>query len=376
MNLDHLLVQSAADSAVWKPDIFDLSRDIDASRCEYLMKTGAIRHVRDAFEEQLRELFAIQHPPLAFTGHFEDDFEQYRRARLAEFGSSSRDGRWVYFPWNSTLTHVLVEDEFFIVRTARNRNLITEEEQKKFYDARIGIAGLSVGNSVALAIALQGGARFMRLADFDTLALTNTNRIRTSTASLGLPKTTVTARQIYEINPYAIIEVIPEGLTETSIDRFFEGPPSLDIVIDEIDSLAYKCLIRERAKKHRLPVVMAADNGDNGLVDIERYDESMDLPFFHGRMGDVSFEYLRNLDKISTGKLIMAHIGPEVLDERARLSTLEVGSTLVSWPQLGGAALVNGSAVAYAVRQIANRQQLPAKRALIVIDKPFLSFSS
>src|SRR5258708_11970966 len=56
-----------------------------------------------------------------------------------------------------------------------------------------------------------------------------------------------------------------------NIKQFFTG---LDIVIDELDNLAVKFLIREQAKNHRIAVVMAADNGDNSVVDVERYDRS------------------------------------------------------------------------------------------------------
>ncbi|MBF8281054.1 MAG: ThiF protein, partial [Candidatus Magasanikbacteria bacterium] len=46
----------------------------------------------------------------------------------------------------------------------------------------------------------------------------------------------------------------------------------------------------------------------------------------------------------------------------------EIGRTLVSWPQLGGAALLNGSAVAYCVRKIVTGQKLMDDRALVSLD--------
>ena len=233
----------------------------------------------------------------------------------------------------------------------------------------IGIAGQSVGNSVALAIVLQGGGKHWRIADHDRLALTNTNRIRVGVQNLGLKKTEMTARQIYEINPYATVELFSDGLTPDNIDRFFEGPPKLDIMIDEIDNLAVKYLIRERAKKHRLAVIMAADNGDNAVVDLERYDLDPNTPFFHGRMGEVSYDMLKNLDKFGVGKMITKHVGPENVTERMQQSLLEMGKSIVSWPQLGGAALINGSAVAYCVRKILNGEALESNRALISLDE-------
>jgi hypothetical protein len=264
---------------------------------------------------------------------------------------------------------VLPEADFQLVRTARNRNLITKEEQEKFYNATIGIGGLSVGNSVALAIVLQGGGRHIKLADLDRLALSNTNRVKAGVENLGLLKVVVTARQIYEINPYAKVEIFTDGLTPKNIGRFFKG---LDIVIDELDNLAVKYLIREYAKKHRLAVVMAADNGDNAVVDVERYDLNPKTPYFHGRMGKVTYEQLLHLDKFGIGKMITKHVGPENVTERMQQSLLEMGKTIVSWPQLGGAALINGSAVAYCVRKILNGQSVEHNRALVSLDEKLI----
>src|SRR3990167_10414315 len=41
-------------------------------------------------------------------------------------------GRWVFFPWSNQLLHILDSEDFQELRTARNRNLITKEEQRKF----------------------------------------------------------------------------------------------------------------------------------------------------------------------------------------------------------------------------------------------------
>ena len=44
-------------------------------------------------------------------------------------------GNWVYFPWSSTLVHILLEADFQLVRTARNKNLINKDEQDRFYNS-------------------------------------------------------------------------------------------------------------------------------------------------------------------------------------------------------------------------------------------------
>ena len=368
MDIDKLIKEKTSSPALSVPEIFNLAIDADRGRLKVLFAEKKIQHVSDDYEEQLREHFQIQNPSKVYTSEFLKLFEDYVSGLKAK-SPLWEQGRWVCYPWLSMLVHVLEEDAFHLVRTARNQNLITKEEQKKYYNAVIGIAGQSVGNSVALAIVLQGGGKHWRIADHDRLALTNTNRIRVGVQNLGLKKTEMTARQIYEINPYATVELFSDGLTPDNIDRFFEGPPKLDIMIDEIDNLAVKYLIRERAKKHRLAVIMAADNGDNAVVDLERYDLDPNTPFFHGRMGEVSYDMLKNLDKFGVGKMITKHVGPENVTERMQQSLLEMGKSIVSWPQLGGAALINGSAVAYCVRKILNGEALESNRALISLDE-------
>ena len=153
------------------------------------------------------------------------------------------------------------------------------------------------------------------------------------------------------------------------MSQFCDG---LDIIIDEIDNLAVKFLIREEAKRRRLPVLMAADNGDNGVVDIERYDLDPQPEFFHGRMGKVTYEELASLDKLGIGRMITKQVGPENVTLRMQQSLTEIGKTIVSWPQLGGAALLNGSAVAYCVRRILNKQPLENNRAIISLDEKFI----
>ncbi len=364
MSLDQL-IESKKSSVEAKPTLFDLSNPDHQKQVEELLNSGKIQHISDDYEEQQLELFGVKNPSKVYTPIFKDEFKQHY-AELQRTTPLSQQGNWAYFPWSSTLVHILPESDFWLVRTARNKNLINAEEQDKFYNAKVGIGGLSVGSSVAFALALQGGPKHIKLADMDRMALSNTNRILMGVDNLGVLKVEMAARRIYEINPYAEIKLYPEGLNKDNIEEFCSD---LDVVIDELDNLAVKYLIREQAKKHGLPVVMAADNGDNAVVDIERYDLDPNTPFFHGRMGDdVTYEMLTKLDKFGIGKMITKHVGPENVTERMQQSLLEMGKTIVSWPQLGGAALINGAAVAYCIRKILNSQELEGNRALINMD--------
>jgi hypothetical protein len=127
--------------------------------------------------------------------------------------------------------------------------------------------------------------------------------------------------------------------------------------------------IREEAKKRSIPVLMGADNGDNAIIDIDRYDEDASLPYFHGRLGSATAKDLMGMDKFMIGKTITKMLGAENITERMQSSLLEMGKTIVSWPQLGGAALLNGVGVAYCARKILNREKLESNRAILSLDE-------
>jgi molybdopterin/thiamine biosynthesis adenylyltransferase/phage pi2 protein 07 len=363
------LLHSKKDSTTTLPVFFDLSNLEHEKQVNVLIKEDKIQVTIDDYEEQQLELFGVNNPSKVYTPTFKQEFADFYKALEAQKPLHT-DGVWVFFPWSCKLVHILCENDFQKVRTARNKNLISEEEQEKFYNATVGIGGLSVGSSVAFALVLQGGAKRIKLADMDRLALSNTNRILMGVDNLGVLKVEMAAKRIYEINPYAQVELFSDGLNRENIEVFFDG---LDIIIDELDNLAIKYLIREYAKKHKIAVVMAADNGDNAVVDVERYDLDPNTPFFHGRMGEgVTYEMLSQLDKFGIGKMITKHVGPENVTIKMQESLLQMGKTIVSWPQLGGAALINGAAVAYCVRRILNGQSIESNRALISLDEKLI----
>jgi len=363
------LLVSKKDVASSVPVFFDLGTEADQEQVQVLLSEGKIQTTIDDFEELHLELFGVNNPSKVYTEPFKEEFRKYYQA-LEEEKPLYKHGVWVYFTWSCKLVHILNEDDFFSVRTARNMNLISREEQEKYYNSCVAVGGLSVGSSVVFALTLQGGPKHIKLADMDRLALSNTNRILIGVDNLGILKTEMVARRVYEINPYAQIELYNDGVHPENIDAFFEG---VDIMIDELDNIAVKYLMREKAKQYKIPVLMATDNGDNAVVDVERYDIDDNVKYFHGRMGDdLSYKSLLKLDKFGIGKMATKCVGPENVTIKMQESLLEMGKTIVSWPQLGGAAIINGAAVAYCVRKILNGQPVENNRALISLDEKLI----
>ena len=163
--------------------------------------------------------------------------------------------------------HVLPREEFRLVRTDRNRGKIERPQQRSLLGRRIGVIGLSVGNSAAVTFALEGiGGRF-KLADFDEFGLSNLNRLRAGVHHLGVNKAVLSARQMFEIDPYLDIEIFTDGLTRQNLDEFTDG---LDLVVEECDTPYAKIAAREAARRRGIPVVM--DCNDRGMLDVERFD--------------------------------------------------------------------------------------------------------
>jgi molybdopterin/thiamine biosynthesis adenylyltransferase len=268
--------------------------------------------------------------------------------------------RWVYYPWRRTVVRVLGPRAFRLLRLDRNRNLITAQELERLRRLRIGVVGLSVGHAIAYILAAQGLCGGLRLADFDDLELSNLNRVPATVFDLGVNKAVVCARRIAELDPYFTVAVMPTGITPQSIGEFLDG---LDIVIEECDSLDAKMLIREVARKRRLPVLMATS--DRGLLDVERFDIDPSRPVMHGLLGDVDSTQLADLSDEDKLPHALRMTDATQVSARMAASLIEVGTTLSGWPQLSSEVAVNAAVVAEAVRRIGLREKLPSGRIRI-----------
>lgn len=325
------------DRESWKPVQVAVA-DIEA----LIAKTPGI-NVVDQYADQVEEVFMLRNPKYRFDKNYADELKQFQAV--------ADQGNWFYFPWLNTLIHFLPEEMHYEVRTGRNRYLINKEEQERYYNATVGVLGMSVGSHVALAITLTGGGKNLKLADPDVISASNTNRIRTGFQNMGLSKVKAVARQIYEINPYANVEIHPEGATEENL-KDFVGNPKLDVLVEEMDAPYFKLKAREYARAAGVPVVMAADNGDGNIADVERYDLEPNLPLLHGIMGDVTAEQFKNLSPQELPKVIAQMAGANLAVPRMLQSVPEVGKTIYSWPQLGTAANLCGTTLAYLARRV------------------------
>ena len=304
----------------------------------------------------------------------EHDLYESQRAELKEIKYSQPiTSKWIYFPWSGRLVHTVDEEAYTALRTNRNRNLITQKEQKKLRQFCVGIVGLSVGSNVATALAYGGIADTMKLAEFDALETTNLNRIRARIDQIGEKKIDIVAQQIYEINPYAKLTLCSNGLTKKTLQSFVEDSPKPKLIFEIIDSFEMKIHLRALARTHMIPVVMITNLGDRVLNDVERYDLDPATQFFNGRAGTIPDDILKNPDVTDDDKhrYAVALAGLAHIPQRALDSVKEIGHTLVGRPQLGSTVTIAAGLCAYVTRKIALGEDLPSCSWLVDIDTVF-----
>ncbi len=139
--------------------------------------------------------------------------------------------------------------------------------------------------------------------------------------------------------------------------------------MDEMDTLRMKVKLRLRARELMLPVLMAADNSNDIILDIERYDLEQNLPILHGRIPDLIVEQILKSDSLSrqelAGLIGQYFIGLENTTPEMLRSLAELGKTLPSWPQLGGAAALAGIYIAYCIKRIILAKPLTSGRYMV-----------
>lgn len=345
----------------WQPRIFDRSSTADNTAVDELIASNHVWQTHDTIVQQLTDLAKARHPR---TGSITEACLSNEINNLTQGVPLKEYGRWIYYPWSGRLVHLLPPTEFQELRLNRNQPKITKAEQQRLAQYTIGIVGLSVGNAVALTLALEGIGGFLKLADFDHLELSNMNRLRAGVHEIGLPKTVLAARQIYEMNPYAQLSLFHQGLTTENLEQFLLGEPALDIVVDECDDIRMKIVLRERARALRLPVLM--ETSDRGMFDVERFDLEASRPLLHGFLGALhSSDIPLHLTTEQKIKFVLPMVGVETLSTRGAASLFEIGETIVTWPQLGSDVVLGGATVSKAVRRLVLGESLPSGRHYI-----------
>ncbi|MGK9126510.1 ThiF family adenylyltransferase [Olivibacter sp. SA151] len=337
----------------FRPIIFRRRHLEDSKEMDKLLAIEGAVQIIDTIDMQLAELIKIENPSESFD---EKKLRTYIDAYI--YPSSSFDfGAWVYYPWLNKIIHLLDEPEFVKVRTSRNIYKIKPEEINVLKEKKVGIVGLSVGQSIALTLAMERSCGELRLADFDSIELSNMNRIRVGVQDLGQSKVITAARQIAELDPYIKVLCFTDGLDTGNMDQFLLEGGKLDMLVEECDGIDIKIISRLKARAYGIPVIM--DTNDKGMLDIERFDLERDRPILHGRLQkiegytiqDMEIQ-LKELDLEQKIAYLVDIIGFENVSEAMKLSLHYMKKTIIGWPQLASAVTLGGAMVTDVVRRV------------------------
>lgn len=362
-NIDELIASPEKSTNTYTPLLLRLTNTEDKQAYDKLLSSGAALFVSDEIQGQIRELIKSQRPSVRIKP------EEYEGLIATHLNGTDINlyGVWAYYPWSRRLVHLLDEDEFVEVRTNRNQYKITRQERDLLATKKIGIVGLSVGQSIALTLSMERGFGELRLADFDILELSNLNRIRTGVHNLGVPKVVIAAREIAEIDPYLKVTCFFDGLTDANMDDFFTRGGKLDVFVDECDGLDIKILARYKARDLQIPVVM--DTSDRGMLDVERFDLEPDRPLLHGTVTGINPQNIKELSNEDKVPVILQMLGVDNISARAKASMVEVEQSINTWPQLASSVALGGAAGADACRRILLDQFRASGRYYIDFDE-------
>lgn len=360
--LSELKKASGQMQLVYKPVFLRISDQAEKQALDELIENN-VSFLHDEIYGQLQELVKMKSPAVRIKP---EEYPELIKKHLAGRDINAY-GVWVYYPWSRRLVHMLDEEEFKLVRTNRNQYKITAKEQEILSTKKIGIIGLSVGQSIALTLAMERGFGELRLTDFDTLELSNLNRIRSSVHNLGVPKVVITAREIAEMDPFLKVSCFFNGLSEENMNEFFLTNGKLDLLVDECDGLDIKILARFKARELGIPVIM--DTSDRGMLDVERFDLEPDRPLLHGTIENVDPGTIKGLSTEDKIPIMLQMLGVENISLRAKASMIEVEQTINTWPQLASSVALGGAVGADVSRRILLDQYHASGRYYIDLEE-------
>ncbi len=147
-------------------------------------------------------------------------------------------------------------------RYSRQIRLFAEEGQEKLKKKRVFIAGAGgLGSVISLYMTACGFGR-IRIADCDSVDLSNLNRqILHGSLDLGRSKAQSALETLSDINPEGEIEALQEKISAENINALVQG---CDMIMDAMDNFPARYLLNHAALERRIPLFHGAISGFQG----------------------------------------------------------------------------------------------------------------
>lgn len=151
--------------------------------------------------------------------------------------------------------HMNFDEKFYLTRTKRNHFWLGGVEgQMKLNKLRVGVAGLGGMGSNLAEIMVRLGVGHIKIADPDTIDISNLNRqVIANRNTIGKKKSSSSVEELRNIAEDFELVVYEDGITEENAEEFASD---LDIIIDEIDvfPLMAHVWLHRAANKRNIPL--------------------------------------------------------------------------------------------------------------------------
>lgn len=173
---------------------------------------------------------------------------------------------------------------------------------ERLNNSTVAVIGLGGVGSWAAEALCRSGVGNLILVDLDDICISNTNRqLHATSTTVGKMKIDEMRRRLLDINPHCQITNIHEFVTENNVNNLLDRMlPSLDVLIDAIDSRQAKTALIASCVEKRIPIVTVG--GAAGKIDTTKI-EVEDLTRVNGdKLLTSTRHQLRKLYGFSGGK--------------------------------------------------------------------------
>jgi|GEM_PF-5071836 len=259
--------------------------------------------------------------------------------------------------------HSPEHERFYALLTARNRGLLSDDDQVVLRNSIVLVAGCGGIGGAVIEPLVRAGAESIVLADNGRYSIYDLGSEAVSLPEVGRLKTDAIAARIRVINPYVQVTITSAGVTDDNADELVAGA---DLIVDGIgaidtNALRAKLRLHLSAKEQRKPVVSGYDVAGSLWVAVYDYRDA-DVRLLDGKVWAEEIETIgpvEFLSRIFASLRMPIEMVPEF--ERHML-----GQT-ISPPALASTALLYG---ALSVRLVVDILTGRPVRSSIQIDIP------
>jgi tRNA threonylcarbamoyladenosine dehydratase len=149
----------------------------------------------------------------------------------------------------------------------RTVRLMGKDAVEKLGHARVAVFGLGAVGSFATEALARAGVGYLRLVDFDRVAVSNINRqLFALHSTVGQKKAAIARARVLDIHPACQVDTCDTFVNADSLETLLS--PDLDVVVDAIDGLNSKVNLLVAARQMGLAVVSSM--GAGGRKDVSQ----------------------------------------------------------------------------------------------------------